>query len=170
MGGELSRRDPAEVLREARRLLAAVVRLAAGEVPMQFHGLDAAEARAFAERWLPAWSGNGPELLVSFYTPDTFYADPAIPAGVRGREALLAYFRRLLAHNPDWVWTQRASLPLADGFLNFWHASVPLGARTLELDGVCTVQLAGGLIASNQVYFDRSPLLEAIRASVLTRQ
>ena len=71
---------------------------------MQFHGLDAAEARAFAERWLPAWSGNRPELLASFYTPDTFYADPAIPAGVRGREALLAYFRRLLAHNPDWVW------------------------------------------------------------------
>lgn len=49
---------------------------------MQFEGPTREEARAFAERWLPAWSGNRPELLVSFYSEDAFYADPAIPAGV----------------------------------------------------------------------------------------
>lgn len=131
---------------------------------MQFHGLDASEARAFAERWLPAWSGNRPELLASFYTEDAFYSDPAVPAGVRGREALLAYFRRLLAHNPHWVWTQRAAIPLRDGFLNLWHASIPVGERVLEVDGVCTVQLRDGRIAANQVFFDRSELLAALRA------
>jgi hypothetical protein len=129
---------------------------------MKFEGLDAAEARAFAERWLPAWSGNRPELLASFYADDAFYADPAIPAGVRGRDALLAYFRKLLARNPSWVWTQRGSLPLEGGFLNLWHASVPVGEGVLELDGVCTVQLRGGLIASNQVFFDRSEWLAAL--------
>jgi hypothetical protein len=132
---------------------------------MQFHGLDAAEARAFAERWLPAWSGNRPELLTSFYTDDVFYCDPAIPAGVRGREALLTYFRRLLAHNPDWVWTQRHAAPLEGGFLNFWRARIPVGERTIELDGVCTVELRDGRIASNQVFFDRSALLDAIRVA-----
>ena len=132
---------------------------------MEFEGLDAGKARAFAERWLPAWSGNRPELLASFYSEDTFYCDPAIPGGVHGRDALLAYFRRLLEHNPGWVWTQRDAIPLEGGFLNLWHASVPVGERTLEMDGVCTVQLRGGLIASNQVYFDRSPLLTAIRAT-----
>jgi hypothetical protein len=137
----------------------------AREDEMQFEGLDAAEARAFAERWLPAWSGNRPELLVSFYSDDVFYSDPAIPEGVHGREALLAYFRKLLAHNPRWVWTQRGSLPLAGGFLNLWHASIPVGALTLELDGVCTVELRDGLIRSNQVFFDRSALLDAIRAA-----
>ena len=131
---------------------------------MQFHGLDASEARAFAERWLPAWSGNRPELLASFYTEDAFYSDPAVPAGVRGREALLAYFRRLLAHNPRWVWTQRDAIPLRDGFLNLWHASIPVGERVLEVDGVCTVQLRDGRIAANQVFFDRSELLAALRA------
>ena len=131
---------------------------------MHFEGLAADEARAFAERWLPAWSGNRPELLTSFYSTDTFYCDPAIPDGVHGRDALLAYFRRLLAHNPHWVWTQRDAVPLEGGFLNLWHARVPVGERTLELDGVCTVQLRGGLIASNRVYFDRSPLLAAIAA------
>ena len=131
---------------------------------MSFEGLGAGEARAFAERWLPAWSGNRPELLTSFYSEDTFYCDPAIPDGVRGRDALLAYFRRLLAHNPHWVWTQRGAIPLEGGFLNLWHAAIPVGERTLELEGVCTVQLRGGLIASNQVYFDRSALLAAIEA------
>jgi ketosteroid isomerase-like protein len=129
-----------------------------------FTGLDAAEARTFAERWLPAWTGNDPERLAAFYAEDTFYCDPAIPQGVRGRAALLAYFRRLLARNPDWVWTHRGSMPLADGFLNLWRASIPAGGRTIEVDGVCTVQLRAGLIYRNEVYFDRSELLAALRA------
>jgi hypothetical protein len=137
---------------------------------MKFEGLDAAEALRFAERWLPAWSGNRPELLASFYAEDAFYSDPAVPAGVRGREALLAYFRKLLGRNPSWVWTQRSSLPLEGGFLNLWHASVPVGERVLELDGVCTVQLRGGLIVSNQVFFDRSGWLAALAAPKLERE
>jgi hypothetical protein len=128
-------------------------------------GLDAVEARAFAERWLPAWTGNDPERLAAFYTEDVFYADPQLRAGVRGRGPLLEYFRRLLARNPRWVWTQRGSIPLADGFLNEWHASIPAGATTVEVDGVCTVQLRGGLIYRNEVYFDRSELLAALAAT-----
>lgn len=126
--------------------------------------LLAREARGFAERWLPAWSGNRPELLASFYTDDAYYADPATPQGVRGRDALLAYFRRLLGHNPDWVWTHRGSIPLADGFLNEWHASIPVGEARVEVDGVCTVQLRAGLIYRNEVFFDRSELLAALAA------
>ena len=33
---------------------------------MQFQGMNAEDARAFAERWLPAWSGNRAALLASF--------------------------------------------------------------------------------------------------------
>ena len=131
---------------------------------MDFKALDASEAKAFAATWLPAWTGNQPERLVSFYSEDVFYADPAIPHGVRGRQQLLDYFRKLLAHNPRWVWTYRGSIPLADGFLNKWHASIPVGDRSVEVDGVCTVQLRGGLIYSNEVFFDRAALLQAIAA------
>jgi hypothetical protein len=127
--------------------------------------LDEREAAAFANRWLPAWTGNRPALLASFYTDDAFYADPAIPAGVRGRAALLGYFTRLLGRFPDWVWTHRGSLPLADGFLNKWHATIPVGADIVEVDGVCTVQLREGLIYSNEVFFDRSALLAALGRS-----
>jgi len=91
-------------------------------------------------------------------------ADPAIPAGVRGRAALLSHFTKLLGHNPNWVWTHRGSIPIQDGFLNRWHASIPVGNRTVEVEGVCTVQRRGGLIYSNEVFFDRSELLRAIEA------
>jgi len=38
-------------------------------------------ARAFAARWLPAWTGNDPERLVAFYAPGATYIDPAVPRG-----------------------------------------------------------------------------------------
>jgi hypothetical protein len=128
---------------------------------MQFSGMSAEEARAFAGKWLPAWSGNRPELLASFYSEDAVYSDPAIPKGVRGKQAVLAYFTRLLGKNPDWVWTHSGSTPLADGFLNHWHASIPVEDARVEADGVCTVQLRDGLIYANHVFFDRSTLLQA---------
>lgn len=56
---------------------------------IELSGLTSEEAREFAACWLPAWTGNDPVLLASFYTDDAFYADPAIPAGVTGKDDLL---------------------------------------------------------------------------------
>lgn len=125
--------------------------------------LSAAQAAAFAQRWLPAWTGNDPERLAAFYSDDALYVDPGIPAGAHGKAALLAYFRKLLANNPDWVWTQLEAIPMEDGFLNKWLAKIPVGAKTLEIVGVCLVQLDGaGKIRRNEVYFDRTELLAEI--------
>jgi ketosteroid isomerase-like protein len=44
---------------------------------MQFFNSE--EARRFCAAWLPAWSGNDPERLASFYTDDVFYLDPSVP-------------------------------------------------------------------------------------------
>jgi hypothetical protein len=127
--------------------------------------LTAEQARDFASRWLPAWTGNQPELLAGFYSEDCFYSDPGIPGGVRGRAALVAYFRKLLAQNPGWVWTQVEGIPMEGGFLNKWKAEIPVGPRTLEIIGVCFVQLdAQGLIRRNEVYFDRTALVAEISA------
>lgn len=125
--------------------------------------LTALEARQFAEKWLPAWSGNNPELLLSFYSDDAFYLDPGIPGGLKGKIELLAYFRKLLAANPDWVWTQIEGIPMEDGFLNKWLAKIPVGPVTMDVVGACFVQLNGeGKIRRNEVYFDRSGLLSEI--------
>jgi len=121
------------------------------------------QARQFAEKWLPAWTGNNPELLASYYTEDAFYLDPGIPDGVKGKANLLAYFRKLLANNPNWVWTQIEGIPLEDGFLNKWRAEIPVGSVMLEIVGVCLVQLDdAGKIRRNEVYFDRTKLLAEI--------
>lgn len=132
---------------------------------MQFSGMNADQARAFANRWLPAWTGNRPQLLASFYSSDAVYSDPAVPNGVRGSEAVLDYFTKLLRRNPEWVWAHAGSIPMQDGFLNRWHASIPVGRRSVEVDGVCTVQLRDGKIYANHVFFDRSDLLTALSGS-----
>ena len=129
--------------------------------------LSSAEAKEFAETWLPAWTGNDPERLAAFYTDDAFYSDPAVPDGVRGKDALTGYFRALLARFPDWVWTQRAATPMEGGFVNHWHATVPVGSAIIECDGVCLVHLRDGLIERNEVFFDRSELLAAIAETEL---
>jgi hypothetical protein len=129
---------------------------------MHFNGMTTEHSRAFAETWLPAWSGNRPELLASFYSADAIYSDPAVRGGVRGNDVILAYFKKLLSRNPDWVWTHVGSVPMQDGFLNQWHASIPVAGHTVDVDGVCTVQLREGLIYANHVYFDRSELLAAV--------
>jgi hypothetical protein len=129
---------------------------------LEIQAYDSDAARQFAARWLPTWTGNDPPGLASFYTEDAFYRDPQVPRGISGKAALLAYFERLLARNPDWVWTHNGSVPLQNGFLNRWHASIPVGSQSIEVDGVCVVQLRDGLIYSNEVFFDRSELLAAI--------
>ena len=103
--------------------------------------LSAQEARAFVQKWLPAWSGNNPALLAGFYSDDAFYLDPAIPAGAKGKAALLAYFTKLLAFNPMWEWTQIEGIPMQDGFLNKWRAKIPVRETVLEIVGVCFAQL-----------------------------
>ncbi|TKR30254.1 nuclear transport factor 2 family protein [Luteimonas gilva] len=128
--------------------------------------MSAAQAAEFAGRWLPAWTGNGPETLAGFYAEDAFYSDPAVPDGLSGRPALLAYFRKLLARNPDWVWTQIEGIPMQAGFLNKWRVRIPLARGALDMVGVCLVQFdAAGKIRRNEVYFDRTPWLAALSAA-----
>lgn len=125
--------------------------------------MDPDAAAEFASRWLPAWTGNDPDGLLAFYAPDAFYCDPAVPDGLVGHDQIRPYFEKLLARFPDWTWRQSRSVPLAAGFLNYWHATIPSQAGVIRCSGVCTVQIDAGLIARNEVYFDRSGLLEALR-------
>lgn len=129
--------------------------------------MTVAEAREFAARWLPAWTGNDPERLADFYSNDAFYLDPSIPDGVRGRAALVGYFKKLLGNNPEWVWTQIEAIPMEGGFLNKWLAEIPVGKRILKCVGVCFVQFDDtGKIRRNEVYFDTRELIDAIYAEM----
>lgn len=121
------------------------------------------QARQFASRWLPAWTGNDPEGLLAFYAEDAFYLDPLIPQGVKGKKELRKYFTRLLAQNPSWVWTQLEAIPMEGGFLNKWLAKIPVREKIVECVGVCLVQFnEQDLIIRNEVYFDRIDLVDEI--------
>jgi hypothetical protein len=41
------------------------------------------------------------------------------------------YLSKLLANNPDWVWTHESGIPLQDGFLNKWRLDAPVGDQDL---------------------------------------
>ena len=121
------------------------------------------EAKLFTEKWLPDWTGNNPEKLVDYYSNDVFYLDPGIPEGVKGKDELLNYFKKLLAQNPKWIWTQIEAIPLEQGFLNKWLAKIPVGEKTIECIGICFLQFDGqGKIRRNEVYFDRTELVSEI--------
>ncbi len=121
------------------------------------------DAEEFASRWLPAWTGNEPEKLASYYSDDCFYLDPGIPNGVKGKAELIGYFRKLLAQNPDWVWSQIEAIPMEGGFLNKWLAIIPVGEKTLDCIVVCFLQFdEQGKIKRNEVYFDRTELVSEI--------
>ena len=117
--------------------------------------LEPDEARGFADRWLPAWTGNRPQHLLSFYADDAFYSDPTVPEGLRGKPALTQYFTRLLAHYPDWAWEHERSVALLDGFLNYWRATLPVEGEVGLWRGICTVQIRNDLIYRNE--WSRSP-------------
>jgi hypothetical protein len=50
------------------------------------------------------------------------------------------------------------------GFLNKWHAHIPVGDDAIDCIGVCFVQFDdAGKIRRNEVYFDRSELLTKVK-------
>jgi len=119
----------------------------------------------FCRDWLAAWTGNDPARLIDFYDDDAFYSDPGMRQGIRGRAAMLDYFTKLLAANPDWRWELVEIFPTEEGCTLKWHATIPVGEASVEEDGVDIVEIRGGKITRNEVYFDRSGMLAALRKS-----
>lgn len=121
------------------------------------------EALSLCARWLPLWTGNRPEDLIEVYAGDVFYRDPAKQEGITGKAALLAYFRKLLAAFPDWVWTADDVWPVEGGFVLRWRAKIPVGKKIVQETGMDLVLVKGGLVTRNEVYFDRAALLAAMK-------
>jgi len=118
----------------------------------------------FCDEWLKAWTGNNPEGLLQFYSEDAFYSDPGVQQGLTGAEQIFPYYKKLLAHNPHWVWTREELIPTEKGFTLKWKASIPVGEQTITAYGLDIVEVVNNKITRNEVYFDRSELLQALHA------
>jgi ketosteroid isomerase-like protein len=121
------------------------------------------EILEFCGRWLPAWEGNKPDGLIEFYSDDALYVDPANKKGLKGRDRIFAYFKRLLSANPSWKWEAIQVFPTDLGFVAKWKATIPVRAETITEYGMDIVEIERGKIARNEVYFDLSQILEALR-------
>jgi hypothetical protein len=121
------------------------------------------EAREFCRKWLPAWIGNQPDKLIDFYSENAFYLDPANKNGLKGRDQILPYFKKLLGANPKWIWEATEIFPTDQGFIVKWRASIPVGSETIIENGIDIVEIKTGRIIRNEVYFDRSTLMDAIK-------
>jgi len=86
----------------------------------------------FCRRWLPAWTGNDPDLLISFYADNV------------------------------WVWEVVEVFPTPRGFSLKWRATIPVGRKKLIEHGMDIVELENGKITRNEIYFDRSRWLDAL--------
>nr|MDO8135276.1 nuclear transport factor 2 family protein [Candidatus Njordarchaeum guaymaensis] len=120
-------------------------------------------------RWLPAWTGNAPEKLIKFYSEDAFYLDPANKPGLKGHDQILPYFKKLLAANPNWKWEPLELFPTDAGFVAKWKATIPVGSEVITENGMDIVEVIGGKVTRNEVYFDRSSWLEALRKQRLAK-
>jgi steroid delta-isomerase-like uncharacterized protein len=125
--------------------------------------MEQEKAKEFCERWLPAWTGNKPEMLVAFYSDDAFYSDPYIPQGLKGKEKLLAYLRKLISIYPDWKYEHVEIFPTENGFTLKWKVSLPMNNDTVVDYGVDIVEISNGKITRNEVYFDTARLMKAIK-------
>ncbi len=116
---------------------------------------DTTTLNSFIDSWLAAWAGNKPEILLDYYTPDVFYLDPANPNGLRGKEQLFEYLKKLLQKNPNWKWSTEEIFPTEKGFTLKWKAEVPIGSENLSIYGLDIVEMTNNKISRNEVYFDR---------------
>jgi hypothetical protein len=117
----------------------------------------------FCADWLSSWTGNQPEKLLSFYTPDAFYLDPANPLGIKGHSDMKRYFEKLLSKNPAWQWKAEEIFHTEKGFTLKWKALIPVKDQTLAIRGLDIVELSSNKINRNEVYFDRVPWMELLK-------
>ncbi len=120
------------------------------------------DAEQFCNAWLPAWTGNDPLNLIDFYHEDALYLDPASKSGIKGRDEILRYFKKLLRSNPEWKWTTEEIIPSEKGFVLKWKAVIPLRNREVVEYGLDIVEVRDGRISRNEVYFDTLKLVQSV--------
>ena len=128
----------------------------------RFIKLNEDEIKKFCNEWLSAWTGNNPDKLISFYSENAYYQDPAKPKGIIGQREIKAYFTKLLTLNPNWKWEMEEGFPNSKGFTFKWKATIPVGNTIIIESGMDIIEIENGRIIRNEVYFDRTKMLEEI--------
>lgn len=127
--------------------------------------MELEKAKEFCQRWLPAWTGNRLDLLMSFYADDAFYSDPSVPQGLKGKEKLQPYLKKLISIYPEWKYEDVEIFPTEKGFTLKWKLSIPVKNEKFVDYGLDIVELSNDKIIRNEVYFDTARLTRAMKRS-----
>ncbi len=125
---------------------------------------ELATLTTMATHFLDAWNTQDVDEVLACYTPDVEYRDPNTRGIVNGSEAMGRYLHKLFgAWQMHWQLRDLYPLasPIADGAAVRWQATLrrPTGTTEVAVDGMDLVLLRDGLIAVNEVQFDRGALL-----------
>lgn len=118
-------------------------------------------SKPFAEQFAEAWARPTPDGLVALLQPDVVLIQPHLPP-IRGRDAALREFRRLLAWLPSFHgeitrWSESGNYVFIE-----WKMLLPLGHKTLSIPAVDRFLVRDGLGAERVVYFDQLRLMRAV--------
>lgn len=115
----------------------------------------------FAEQFATAWGRPTPEGLMALLHPEVVLYQPHQPP-IRGREAGLREFRRLLAWLPTFHgevtrWSESGGYVFIE-----WKMLLPLGGKTISIPAVDRFLVRDGLGMERVVYFDQLRLIAAV--------
>ncbi len=133
----------------------------AGDEPL---ALTEAEAKAFCDKWLPNFVGGEPAVdkLLTFYTENTYYEDPNVPEGLRGKAAVGGFLRVLLKKYPTWKFDIVGLYPTKKGFVLQYSGTIPVenGKVIKNFRGIDIIELEDGKISRQLGYYDRHVFFE----------
>ena len=130
--------------------------------------MDETMMREMAVSVLEAWNTQDVDTVANCYTEDVSYLDPNTRGYVSGREDLKRYLGKLFAAwRMTWAFKDGFLFKGGDGCAVLWHATIRKhdGEKVLEFDGMDLVLMRDDKVARNEVYFDRTALIELLQAT-----
>lgn len=120
------------------------------------------ELTAFCTEWLAAWTGNNPDTLISYYSDNALYSDPAHREGLKGKKEIREYFVKLLDVYRDWRWKPIEIFPITSGAIVKWECEIRVPQELIHEIGLDIVEIKNNKITRNEVFFDRTRLVASV--------
>ncbi len=120
-----------------------------------------ADIQKMIDEFLQAWNSRDVDMVASCYSENLVYRDPNTRGEITDQPSFRRYLKKLLS-SWEMTWHEkeafRAQKPGAWTFL--WRADIrkPGGDVKVVVNGMDLVVIENGLIARNEVYFDRLAL------------
>ncbi len=121
------------------------------------------EIFALTERCITAWNDGDPEAILSTYSDDVVYRDPALDRPILGKADLRRYVGAFLrAWDMRFDVTENRRLAGADAQVCLWLARVRRRdgtGPTVTVPGIEIIHIREGLLCRDEGYMDLAPLL-----------